>query len=103
MSNAHSVIVVVVGLSCQHTFISPTQNSHVLALEHGVCDDEFTDSDSDTNSDVLALEHGACDDEFTDSDSDANSDVLALEDGAGTDTSNQLPVPDSAVMATPGT
>ena len=80
MSNAHSVIVVVVGLSCQHTFISPTQNSHVPALEHGVCDDEFTDSDSD-----------------------ANSDVLALEDGAGTDTSNQLPVPDSAVMATPGT
>ena len=45
------------------------------------------------------LPQGACGDEAADTDSD----VLALEDGAGTETSNMLPVPDSAVMTTPGT
>ena len=32
---------------------------------------------------------------------DTDSDVL--QDGVGTEISNQLPVPDSAVMTTPGT
>ena len=45
------------------------------------------------------LSQGACGDEATDTDSD----VLVLEDGAGTKISDQLLVPDSAVMTTPGT
>ena len=34
---------------------------------------------------------------------DTDSDLLSLEDEAGAEISNQLPVPDSAVMTTPGT
>ena len=34
---------------------------------------------------------------------DTDSDVLALEDGAGAEISNQLPVPNSAVITTLGT
>ena len=49
--------------------------------------------------DLLPSSQDACGDEAADTDSA----VLALEGGAGIEISNQLPVPDSAVMTTPGT